>query len=219
MPLSSISTELSTRFLEVQDVLVFIKRNEALAGKPDIPVVVMLRGLFYVHLYGAFEFSVNRILVATAQVINAERVPHSRVCDTLGTLVLDGSFKSIKDSSRDKQWRRRLEHISLRLSSEIAEIKEGTIDLQNIWYNTLDELFDVFGVQAAVMYDVTKRPHINELVELRNSISHGRNSPIEKGRLKNSQELDKLYEVIRAQSFYVYDCFNDYLIKRRFMIS
>jgi RiboL-PSP-HEPN len=177
-----------------------------------------MRGLFYVHLYGAFEFSINRILIAAAQFINADNVFHQNMCNSLGVLVLDGTFRAIKQSSQENQWKKRLTHIHLRSSQDIAQISDGSMDLQNIWYKTLEELYHVFGIANSVMYDVTKRGYVDELVDARNAVAHGRESPIDKGRPKNTYELTVLYEAIRSQTFYVYDCFNEYLKNRAYRV-
>ena len=218
MPLSAISPAITTRFKEAQDVLFFIKKNEAPVGTPESSVVMIMRGLFYVHLYGAFEYSINRIVVGASQVINADQVSHQNVCDALGVLVLDGTFRAVKQATGDNQWKKRLAHIRLRSSLDIAQIGDGVIDLQNIWYSTLEELYHVFGIVDAVMYDVTKRGYVDELVDARNAVAHGREIPIDKGRPKNTYELTILYDAIRRQTFYVYDCFNEYLKNRAYRV-
>lgn len=211
----SITTELSgviaSRFKEVQEFLSFIRQHEAEPPSPDRVEVKILRGMFFVHLYGAFEFSINSIVAAASRAINTASVPHSDVRHTLGVLVLDASFKSAAMAGADKRWSRRLDLIRQRLSSEVATITDGTVDLQNIWLDTLTDLYAVFGIDKPVVYDLTKTGYIRELVDTRNKIAHGRESPVTTGTRKRSSELQAAYEAIQKQTFYVLDCFDEYV--------
>jgi hypothetical protein len=103
---ASISAAITTRFVEVQEFLSFISHAERPPPERDSIEVRLMRGLFYVHLYGAFEFSVNRIVVGAAQVINQAQVPHNNVTHPLGALVLDRNFNSLSQVGRN--WPKRL---------------------------------------------------------------------------------------------------------------
>ena len=209
MPLASVSPAITTRFLQVQEVLSFVQRGEQAPPASDHTEIRLLRGLFYVHLYGAFEFSVNRIVLGAAQAINAAQVPHSNVVHPLCALVLDTSFNALSQSGR--HWQKRIELIRQRLSFDIAQINDGSMDMQNIWLDTIQRIFDVFGVAKPIMFDVTKSGYIREVVEARNKIAHGEDSPIVYGSLKRCADLQIVHDAIRAEAFYILDCFNEYL--------
>jgi hypothetical protein len=210
MPFSaSISPAITTRFVEVQELLSFIERGEKAPPARDPTEIRLMRGLFYVHLYGAFEFSVNRIIVGAAQAINQAQVPHSNVSHALGTLVLDRNFNSLSQTGR--QWPKRLELIQLRISDTVARIDDGSVDMQNIWLHSLEQIFQIFGVSKPVMFDVTKTGYIREVVEARNKIAHGQDSPLVYGSTKRCAELQIVHDAIRTEAFYILDCFNDYV--------
>jgi hypothetical protein len=61
------------------------------------------------------------------------------------------------------------------------------------------------------MFDVTKAGYIREVVEARNKIAHGEDSPLVYGSLKRSSELQLVHDAIRTEAFYILDCFNDYV--------
>lgn len=210
MPLAiSVSPSITTRFVEVQELLTFIERGELPPPARDPVEIRLLRGLFYVHLYGAFEFSVNRIVVGAAQVINQAQIPHNNVCHQLGVLVLDRNFNALSQVGR--HWPKRLELIELRQSSSIAQIDDGSTDMQNIWLHSLEQIFQVFGLVRPVMYDVTKTGYIREVVEARNKIAHGQDSPLVYGSTKRCAELRIVLDAIRREAFYILDCFNEYI--------
>lgn len=212
----TISPALTTRFFEVQDLLSFIRSHESAPPASDPAAIRILRGLFYVHLYGAFEYSVNRIITGAIQAINAAQVPHQSVAHPLGALVLDRLFNAIVLPGR--RWPKRLDLIEMRLSAAIAQIDEGAAGLQNIWLETLDEIFQVFGINKPVMFDVTKSGYVREVVEARNQIAHGQSSPLLYGTLKRSAELQIVFEAIRDEAFYILDCFNSYLLANEYKL-
>jgi hypothetical protein len=217
MPLAAtVSPAITTRFQEVQEVLSLIQAGESVPPARDPNAIRLLRGLFYVHLYGAFEYSVNRIVTGAAQDINAAQVPHHNVTHTLGTLVLDGMFNAIGQPGR--QWKGRLDLIQTRISATIAQIDDGSVGSQNIWLETLEEIFQVFGIAAPVMFDVTKTGYINEVVEARNKIAHGQDSPLVYGTLKRSPELNVVFDAIRSEAFYILDCFENYLVAAQYKL-
>ncbi len=175
-----------------------------------------MRGLFYVHLYGAFEFSVNRIVVGAAQAINEAGVPHNNVSHPLGVLVLDRKFNALYPVGR--HWLKRLELIQMRLSNTTAQIDDGSTDMQNIWLQTLDQIFQVFGLDQPVMFDITKAGYIREVVEARNKIAHGQDSPLVYGSTKRSADLRLVLDAIRSEAFYIFDCFNAYVDAERYKL-
>src|SRR5437879_1290838 len=123
MPLiAQVSPSIATRFREVQEFLSFIRQAELPPPAIEGSEVKILRGLFYVHLYGAFEVSINAIVAGAARAINAASIPHHKVNHSLGVLVLDGSFRSAAAANFDNRWTKRLELIQMRISSEIAQI-------------------------------------------------------------------------------------------------
>ena len=219
MSLTGISEALSTRFGQVQTLLSFVKVQENVPPIPDSAETRILRGLLCVHLYAAFEFAVNRIVTGTIDAINNEQLPHRNVAHNLGALVLNGAFDACRDAAAHRRWVKRVELINLRISSEVARISDDCLALQNIWPETLEDTFVVFGIDKPVMYDITKGGYVRELVDARNKISHGEISPQLYGTLKRSDELQTMYEAIRNEAFYLLDCFAEYLASKNYRLA
>ncbi|MGO8016186.1 HEPN domain-containing protein [Rhizobium leguminosarum] len=204
---------------EVQEVLAHLKRIEAAPGKPEAAEVRLLRGLFYVHLYGAFEYGINRIVQSASEHIDGEAIPHRDLISSIGVIVLNAQFNAVGQSSTQNQWSKRLALIERRHSNEVASIGDGMIDFQNVWLKTLEQIFLVFGISKPAMYDVTKSGYVLELTDTRNKIAHGRESPQEIGMKRRSAELQLLYDAISLQIFYFLDCFNEYLAGKEYMAN
>jgi len=83
--------------------------------------------------------------------------------------------------------------------------------MQNIWLDTLEQIFGVFGIAKPIMYDLTKSGYIREVVEARNNIAHGEDSPLVYGSLKRSSDLQQVFDAIRSEAFYILGCFDEYL--------
>jgi hypothetical protein len=217
--LTGISEALSTRFGQVQTLLSFVRRQENIPPTPDSIETRILRGLVYVHLYATFEYAVNRIVTGTIDAINIEQLPHRSVTHNLAALTLSSAFDACKNAASQKQWTRGVELINLRQSSSIALIQSDCLSLQNIWPETLAETFLVFGIDRPTMYDVSKEGYIRELVIARNKISHGETSPQVYGTLKRGSELQIVLNVIRDESFYLLDCFDEYLSSQNYRLA
>jgi hypothetical protein len=114
---------------------------------------------------------------------------------------------------------KRVELINLRISSQVASIPDDCLVLQNIWPETLEDTFVVFGIKKPVMYDITKGGYVRELVDARNKISHGEISPQAYGTLKRSDELQTMYDAIRSEAFYLLDCFDEYLSGQNYRLA
>jgi hypothetical protein len=207
------------RFGQVQTLLSFIRRQENAPPIPDSVETRILRGLLCVHLYAAFEFAVNRIVSGAIEAINSEKLPQRNITHNLSALALNGAFDACRDAGPHKRWVKRVELLNLRISSGTASIPDDCLVLQNIWPETLDDTFVVFGISKPTMYDITKGGYVRELVDARNKISHGEISPQAYGTLKRSDELQTMYEAIRSEAFYLLDCFDDYLSSGNYKLS
>jgi hypothetical protein len=88
---------------------------------------------------------------------------------------------------------------------------DGCMEMQNIWVRTIEQIFEIFGISKPVMFDLTKTGYIREIVEARNKIARGKDSPIVYGALKRCADLQTVHDAIRDEAFYILDCFNEYL--------
>lgn len=158
---------------------------------------------------GVFVRCVIRIVVGAAQVINQAQIPHNNVSHPLGALVLDRSFNALSQVGRN--WPTRLELIELCDSCVIAQIDDGSTEMQNIWLDSLEQIFQVFGLVQPIMYDIIKAGYIREVVEARNKIARGEDGPLVYGSTKRCADLRIVLEAIRSEAFYMLDCFNPWV--------
>ena len=86
----------NSRMTEVRQTLDIIKHLESPigVGMSDSTQVQILRGLYFVHLYAAFEFSVNTCVQKALQEISSSKIPFSNLEKRIFVLALDANFSS-----------------------------------------------------------------------------------------------------------------------------
>jgi len=218
MPLTIVRQESATRFQEVQTFLSSIKISEP----QHRPVPIELntqKGLLLVLLYGAFEYSITRMLTEVAQLINARHVSHEHIHHLLYPLALDSELSAVSMAGRRFRWQRRMELFQRQLSSEPVQLREGTFveEMENVWAKTVQEVFRVFGVAQPALYDIRVRQYVDEVVGRRNAIAHGRESAAVVGQAYTSGRLQMLLDELSAQTQYMFAAFDTYLVAKIFI--
>ncbi len=94
-----ISKSTDPRLAEVQRLLAHIKRLEDLAATGHDTVsgdmAAILRGMFFVHLYGALEYAVSLSVQVLLQEITKLAISYSHFEHLIFAIALDAEFKSI----------------------------------------------------------------------------------------------------------------------------
>lgn len=185
---------------------------------PDPANVTILRGLFFVHLYAAFEFTVNKGTQAVLDQITALNVKYSHFSQNIYAVALDAAFTSTHSTPKSK-WTKRLALLSAQFSNDTCAINSAAFsgDLQNVWYKTLVEVFECLGVLSLPVPDIRLKQYIDEIVEKRNSVAHGRESPIQASAGHRSPDLEKRYDAVSKTIDHIFDSFEDYLKHRIFI--
>ena len=63
--------------------------------------------------------------------------------------------------------------------------------MDNVWAATVQKMFDVFGINRPALYDVKVRQYIDEVVDKRNAVAHGRESAAITGQSYTTRDLQK----------------------------
>lgn len=214
MKLTKERTQSTARLKEVRTTLELIKRNESkdpLIG--DELEVVLLRGLFYVHLYGAFEYSINICAQGALRTVGSSGAKYSELGHRFYSVALDDRFKSISTLGSSKGWPKRFELLDLQFSDTNCHINDSVFyyELQNIWPETLDDLFACFHISEDWCPDKSYRPYLKEIVEKRNQVAHGRESAETIGRGTRSPDLEKRFDAISMIVANIFDSMDTYL--------
>ncbi|MBB2896991.1 MAE_28990/MAE_18760 family HEPN-like nuclease [Pseudomonas sp. AS2.8] len=203
-----IKEDVAARLAEVFTLIGLIKANESPMPMQDSAEVKILRGLFYVHLYSSLEFCVNKGVERYLQGLNSLNVVPAHFELQALTFVLANEFSSLRDVGEDKKWVKRLELISSQSSIVVGRVNDGLFGLylQNVWPERLEVLFACLGISLPIVPDPSYRLHLEEVVDKRNSIAHGRFSAMGIGGSRRSPELESRLKAVNDTCFYFLDC-------------
>ena len=220
-----ISKSIDARLTEVQKLLAHIKNLEEVAIR-DKDIVsaeyaAILRGLFFVHLYGTFEYSITLSVQVLLQEITKVGVPYGGIEHLLHVVALDADFKSIVDAGGEKKWTKRKELLKRQISPDPCCLNDTVFDhmLQNVWYQTLDAIFDYLCIPQKPVPEDRFIGYIDDIVGNRNEVAHGDSSASKVGRLTTSSEHEKRLDAITQVVNHVTICFDEYLMNRKFIVE
>lgn len=178
------------RLTEVQQLLNHIASLEPDdATAPHPPEVKILRGFFYVHLYAALEKTINEAVQLTLRLIASHNAPANHYELRFGSITSRGRLQAFKACSYKNYHDNALAIFSTLGSTEKANIDETQFSdsLMNVWTNSILEVFHSFGITLIV--EPRTRATIDELVENRNKVAHGRESALIVGERHRSRVL------------------------------
>lgn len=183
------------RLAEVQQLLnhiVSLEPDDAVAPHPA--EVKILRGFFYVHLYAALEKSINEAVQLTLRLIASHNISARHYELGFGSIAVRGRLQAFKSCSYKNYNENAHSIFSCLESVEVLKIDEAQFSdvLMNVWTKSILEVFNSFGITDFVV-EPRVRTTIDELVENRNKVAHGRESALVVGERHRSRVLrDKL---------------------------
>lgn len=183
---------IDARMREVRSLISFIKTQESKATPPvDTDDVKILRGLFYVHLYGAFEKTVNECVESYLRSIATLELEVRHVTLQLIPLALDAKFKALHSVPGTSNWKKRVTLVESMSSSEVCEVNDLLFadQLQNVWPDTLRNIIQYLGL-GTVAFTEADTLACSEVVDKRNQVAHGRTSPLRVGASIKSADLE-----------------------------
>lgn len=184
-------TDIDIRLLEVRTLLSAIKSQESTATPPrDSDSIKIIRGLFYVHLYGAFEKSVNEIVIYALREIDVLGIKNSHAAVDFLPVALASIFQSLQAPTNDSKWKKRVEFVKTMQSSTVCKISESVFgdQLQNVSPERLQEIITYLCLPSP--FSEADMLSIGEVVEKRNQVAHGRTNPLRVGSSVKSAELE-----------------------------
>lgn len=191
MPFGSVKASARARFSDVRVHLEFIESLEPRSPSEQASIQVkLLRGLFYVHLYSALEKTVNECVEQALLLIGSQGIENRHYQYRFNVVSLYGRMQAFKDAGYRSFFSKSVDIFSALDSSEVSKI-DNTIfsaSLQNVWFKALDEVFQCFGM-SEFSVDPRLKTSVNEVVDKRNAVAHGRESAIYVGERHRSDTL------------------------------
>lgn len=218
MPLTTVRQEVARRFSEAQSFLTSIKESE-------LPIITQpqelntRKGLFLVLLYSALEYALSRSVVEYAGMVNNTSVTYEHIDDKLYALALDPQLTSCAMVGREHRWQKRIGLFQKQFSTETVQISEGAFldQLENIWAKTITKTFGVLGLPDAALHNPRISQYVDEVVDRRNAVAHGRESAAVIGQSYTTGRLQILQDEISTQAQYMMACIEQHLDGKSFI--
>lgn len=186
------------------------------------PHVKIQRGLYYVHLYSTLEKTINEVVEQTLLIIKSQNIKNQHFESAFNVITLKPKMQSFKECGYKDFYKKSIAVFEGIDSDEIFEIdnKLFSMSLQNVWFDTIQDVLKSFGVPVLVV-DPRVSCTVDEIVDKRNSVAHGRETPLIVGerhranvlrgktveiQLVTDMFIDKFEQFISDQT-YIRPCF------------
>ena len=219
MSFINVKNNARSRFTENQLYLNYITSLEPrdVTGSASIEVNIM-KGLFYVHLYSSLEKTVNELIENTLMHISSKSIKNKHYNLPFNSISLVDKLKSFKACGYSNFFEKAYEIFNEVSSSNISPINETVFasNLQNVWTRTIEEISNSFGINGFTASPRTKAT-IDEIVEKRNAVAHGRESARIVGERFRTDVLRIKMETIIDFCNYLIDLFESYYSNKDFL--
>lgn len=146
--------------------------------------VTTAKGLMFVQLYAVYENTVVKMVQSAIGDILNHAVPVSDIKLELLSLTLHPEISAVIDSGSARQWNAR-KTLMLRINSANPTNVPDTVfpnDGSHFRRGQLQTIWDIFGVSQPLLPIPRHLGRVDELVEHRNAIAHGRRTAEDIGR-------------------------------------
>lgn len=198
MRLAGARSLLQNRLPEVRAVQSHLAAMELEAGMaPPGLQLLAVRGLFYVNLYGAIEASVNSAIQEFLRTVSNRNVQFHHFDFKAYLYVLDAKFHAISSGAGKPVFDRRRKFVDQQFSAAPGVFEDTifSMHLQNVGAATLENVLNWLGVDGSP-FDLlpAARGYIEEIVEKRRQVAHGREAAAVVGAGRTASELLKRLE-------------------------
>lgn len=206
------------RFNESLIYLNYISALEPNPGEPVGQEIKVMKGLFLVQLYGALEKSMTDTVQLLLTSIKSLQPKNADIILPFNVVSMARHWKSIKDTKYKGAFLQMQGFFSALESNSCHDIDETLFSalLMNIWAKTIDEVVGALGISGFTL-SVSDRALIDELVDKRNAVAHGRESAASVGEKYRCDELRKRLNDIQTLMTTFIDRLEAYFDKREFL--
>lgn len=191
--------QIAERFRKVRILLSFIKSQESTNVPPvDSIEVKILRGLYYVQLYGALEQSLNDAAEAFLQSLSELKLCNNDFSLSILPTVMNSHFKSLSKVQGQKRWKKRVEFISALANGDLSKIENTVFSplFQSSEIEIISNVMTYVGINSDSLRECEDRFYVDEVVQKRHQVAHGRISPLIVGSRGRSDDLELRLEAV-----------------------
>ena len=166
------------------------------------------KGLAFVQMYAMYEFTLHGVVEASIDAVCQLGLTLGELRRELTALFLGNEFTSIRDCGAERRWKLQT-LVMIKASSTTSAASCGSkvfpSDGSHYRRSQLQSIWEIFGVTCSIVPSGRMYPLIDELVENRNAIAHGRRTPDDVGRGYSETDIDKKIQETRNLCVHIVD--------------
>jgi hypothetical protein len=212
--LGTVKSESAIRLHEVAAILRLVdhldRRADPLTSTLE---ATSAKGLFFVHLYAAYEFTVLQGLKEVYRRINSAHIEFKACRPSLLAAALDKEIRSLVNTGSANAWKARRTLFEKVGSAHVVEIEENVDPCagRNLARDQLESIWDTLRIREPLFPDQTLIGLVSELVQNRVDVAHGNRSASDVGRRYTPGDLCKRHKAIEGLCTHILSTFEDYL--------
>lgn len=196
---ASLYDQLTERLTQIQEVWLIIERLESNEINTHItePGLRTLKGLIFVQFYSVYEFIVVNSFAAVVREFNSHAISFDKLKRSILSLTLHEKIVSLSNSSERRSWKKRIEIFEHCESSINCAISDDLFPFDHSHFRTqqLQTICQLLGLpENALISSPPIHGWVDEVVENRNAIAHGRLTAEAVGSRYSSAELNDRME-------------------------
>ena len=202
---ASVQNEVNDRLNAVETILKSVK-DGIVSDAEESLVNNVRKGVFFVVLYGALEYTITATVSAVIRTINERSVNINSLRPRLLSIALHPQFDALKDA-----------RIEL---NDFFGAEDTLLPVQNgnIKYKSLEFIWELFGLSSGILPEKRMYGLFDTLAENRMSIAHGRKAPQEVGRSYSKSDLDVFYTSFKNYLSYLISSFEAYVQNQEYLL-
>lgn len=214
---ASISTASALKIKDLRHIVQYIKNNES-----DLNLTLIIKaqkGLFFVHLYGIYEWVITNTVNESIRHINNSSIPLNQVKPIFYSLALHPDCDALHDAGSKTKWNRRWTLFDKIEKVDCVQISPDVMptDGSNFNISQLRSIRNSFGIGQDLFRINPDQGKIEELVRNRNYIAHGNSTPMDVGSGYTSSDLEDRLNILEANCLHFISTFETYLINKDFL--
>lgn len=212
MRFTTIRSNVNTRISNSRSFFESIKKQETSLDPILKQNARMSKGLFFVELYGIWEYTVHTTLQIVNHNLTIASIDHQDIKEEVLSIKMNSNFDSLKNSSKRK-WEKRAD--VLKLTNDTQPFKLiNYIDItsgKNIKLSQLETIWKCYSISTPIIPHIRFRGRLEELVDNRNEIAHGRSSAYVVGRRYTLTEIEQRLNDLDTMCFHYISKLEDYI--------
>jgi len=179
-----LKVEVVSRFDAVES---FFKAAQGLRG----PLAQTARGLAFVQIYAAYEYTVTTVVQRAIDALVAHNHATKDLASSLLTIFLEPELQSFRTCNLKNEWNNRIALFQKIFENTPARVPNTVFPNDGTHYRStqLQTIFKVLGINRIPAPRQRHLHRINEVVENRNAIAHGRETADSVGRRFTREEV------------------------------